>query len=227
MKNTWIKCALALGGLVLSFGSDIALARELGGKPKVSVVKFVNKSALDDTECKGWNWFATDLGSAFQERLISALLKSGKVEVLERETIREIYENEHNLVNSRATKPLKKGQFERASYVFAGAVSDFQWCAEGGGGGLNVGRLLGFGDLDVSTNSSSSSVAVNVRLLDATTGQVLKTASSRAEKSMTRYGLSGEIRSVDFRSSAFTSSPLGQAIEEAVNAATEELLAAI
>jgi NAD(P)-dependent dehydrogenase (short-subunit alcohol dehydrogenase family) len=113
-----------------------------GKKIPVSVTQFKNRSATSDTDrCRGWFNYP-ELGNAFSERLGFALGKYEKFDVLERETIREILDNEVDLANSGRTRAIEKGVgalpgVEKARLNFTDRRLAVEWR-----GGLDVARLL-------------------------------------------------------------------------------------
>lgn len=189
----------------------------------VSVTRFENKAGSPGCD-KDWWWWRDHLGSAFQDMLITALQQSEAVEVLERETIKEIYEGEHGLVNSDEDVSLAKGKFRKARYTFVGAVSEYEYCASDMGGGVNIGALAGWTlPVEVKMNKSSAKVAVDIRMIDTVTGRIVK--SVRAEGDAADGGLSVDLGVADFAAAKKT--PVGQAARAAIEKATKQLLSAL
>lgn len=183
-------------------------------KRAVSVVSFKNGSATGGgsmgSECRGWDWFGGNLGDAFQERLISVLKKSDQVSVLERQVIRNVYENEHELINSEKQRRLARGQFKVADYTLAGTVHSFEWCSSGGGLGVDLGLI------SLGVKRSHATVGVEIRVIETTTGEVVATFSGKGDSSSTRVDADLLTKNVGLKTEQFNNSPLGEAIDQAI-----------
>lgn len=189
----------------------------------VSVTRFENKASSPGCD-KDWWWWRDHLGSAFQEMLITTLNKSENVEVLERETIKEIFDGEHELINSEEDQSLARGKFRKARYTFVGSVSEYEYCASDMGGGVNIGVLAGW-DLPVAVkmNRASAKVAVDIRVIDTVTGRIVKSVRAEGEASDTGMGV--DLGVADFAAAKKT--PVGQAARAAIEKAAKDLLAAL
>lgn len=214
--------------LVLCLAAAPLMAAE---KIPVSVTQFTNESAYvnnPEAGCYYYSYFDNSrMGSALQERLVAELVKDGRFQVLERKNIKDIYYGEHELINSHKTKKIEKGHFKQAKYTLVGVVKSFEWCSGGGGAHVNVGKLLGFGNLEVGGKKSNATVEVEIRLIDTKTGEVVGSKSGSAERSSVQMGLNGNIKGVDLGGSQFKNSLLGRAIDEAIRQAASELLGSI
>ena len=157
------------------------------------------------------------------EMLLTDLVNSGRYTVLERQVINEMYDGEHQLINSGAAVRPKAGQFKIAHYTIAAAVSEFEFCNGGMGGGLNVGRLTGIGELKVGASVAKAKVVVDIRVIDVETGEVIGSVKGKGKSKRTGFDFDGFIEGVDFGSSAFSNSPLGQAVRGAIENATQKL----
>jgi curli biogenesis system outer membrane secretion channel CsgG len=198
-----------------------------GSSPKipVSVSAFENKSATSyspDSSCHYWGWFS-NLGEAFGELLIESLHSYPKFEVLERQQIQRIYENEVDLVNSD-DKTLKKGGFKKARITFVGVVDGFEFCEGSTGGSLDVGSLLGLGNITPSVRKSQAAVSLLLRAIDTASGRVLATSRSKKTQSSTSLGLDFSVEGVSAQGNDFKQSMLGETIREAIDEATSELV---
>lgn len=214
---------------VLLLTSLASMGVQAAEKIRVSVPQFTNRSASgnphEDGNCYGWYWFRSDLGEAFQERLIASLLKDARYEVLERETLTQIVDNEINLKNGERSSKIRKGLFRRAQYTLVGAVSAFEYCESGSSGGINLGSLIGIGDLDLSAKTKSALVEVEIRAVDTTTGRVVTSATGKGNESSASLDTHGLIRGVNFKGKQFKTSVLGHAIDRAVSQAASEVMA--
>jgi curli biogenesis system outer membrane secretion channel CsgG len=144
-------------------------------KVRVSVTRFSDKTASGasvGSNCHGYYLWADRLADAFADVLIEKLEATNKVEVLERDAIREIYANEVDLLNSD-DKSIAKGKFQKANVTLVGMVDGFEYCESGSGAAVNVGRLFGVDDIVPVLKTSSASLSVLIRAIDTATGRIL------------------------------------------------------
>lgn len=184
-----------------------------GPKKRIAVTSFENKV----TGVYG-NW---KLGDSFSEMLTTELVKSGRFVVIERQALKDVL-GEQELGQSGAVKKetaAKVGQVLGAQIIVRGVVSEFQLNESGGGGGI------GFGGFRIGKKSSNAHVAVDIRLVDTETGQVLQShnAVGKAESSGMSVGLSKG--NMDFAAESFQSTPLGQATRQAIQDAVSFIIA--
>jgi curli biogenesis system outer membrane secretion channel CsgG len=208
----------------LAFLVCLLFAAQAQANTPVSITKF--KSKVDSVSCNHhWDWWRDHLGDAFKEMLADELVKSGKVELYERETIKDIYSDEHELVNSDEDVSLKKGKFKKAKYTFVGAVTEYEFCADKKGGSVNVGGLASlFGtpvpDFEIGLAKATAKIAVDIRLIDTETGRVVKTAKGTGIREMNDFNVGTEV--LDYSSASNT--PMGEASREAIAQAAKELV---
>lgn len=107
-----------------------------GGQIPVSVFPFENK--VGDSNCRNdWGYWRNNVGHGLREMLVSALGDDSNLEILEREVIKDVYTDEHQLINSEKSVKPKKGQFKTAKYVLKGALTEYEYCASEDGGGVS------------------------------------------------------------------------------------------
>ncbi|MBI4386507.1 MAG: hypothetical protein HY551_03930 [Elusimicrobia bacterium] len=144
-----------------------------GPRRRIGIVDFVNKSS-----------YGARLGSAASDILITELTKTGKFVVVEREKINKILE-EQKLQASGAIDPrsvIQVGKILGLNAIVTGAVSQFGVKTEG------------FEGLVAQSKRQIAEATVDIRVVDAETGQVLYAESGKgAGKSVKRsfLGLGG------------------------------------
>ncbi len=183
-----------------------------GPKKRIAVTKFENKV----TGVYG-NW---RLGDGFAEMLTTELMKTGQFVVVERQALQDVL-GEQELGQSgvvRKESAAKVGQVLGAQIIIRGVVSEFTLNESGGGGGIGIAGFR------VGGRSSNAHVAVDIRLIDTTTGQVLQShnAVGKAESSGVNVGVSRG--NVDFGAAAFQNTPLGQATRQAIHDAVHFIM---
>lgn len=190
----------------------------------VSITKFTNQAGSSNCRLQ-WDWWERYLGNGLREMLAGELTKSGKVELYERETIGDIYEGEHNLVNSGEDKSLARGKFRKAKYTLVGAVTDFEYCAHSKGGSVNVGgiaRMFGVPapDLSIGGRGATATIEIRLRIIDTTTGRVVKTIQAEGSARDSSFQLDTDLGGYEEQSN----SPMGKSAKEAIEKAAAEAL---
>jgi len=139
--------------------------------PRVAVMDFKNQ-----TPYGGWR-----LGSGAADILTTELVKTGKFDMFERERLSTIIK-EQNLGTSGRVDPASAariGKIIGVNYIITGAVTEYgQSRSGGGGGGVNVGK--------VGYHS-----AVDIRMVDATTGRIVFADTASHSKSSVKVKIFG------------------------------------
>lgn len=188
---------------------EIVLPAPKGPKKTIAVMDFENKAGA----ASEWN-----IGSGMAEMLTTALVNSDHFTVVERQAITKVLAEQDFGASGRtrdAGAP-KIGQVLNAQILVSGAVTEFATKTSGGG------QAIGYKGINLGLSGSSSHVAVNIRLYDATTGEVVD--SLRCEGKASATGISGgytgsQLGGFTFGSSGFVKTPLGKATQEAINKA--------
>jgi hypothetical protein len=105
----------------------------------------------------------------------------------------------------------KVGELLGAQLLVSGAVTEFEATSGGGGGGIGI---AGFA---LSLRTSTAHVAVDIRLVDSTSGQILKSFNASGNAQESGIAVAGNVRGgPTFGTDAFQKTPLGQATREAI-----------
>jgi len=197
-------------------------------KTRLAVSAFEDKSGSQSSCNKGFlrELMGDKLGSGFKDQLVTELAKTGRFQIVERDNLRKMYSDEHELINAdRATKP-KKNKFKAAEFSIVGAVTSFELCQSNVGGDLDVGSLITGGkkSFDVGAERSSASVVLDVRVVGVTTGVVIDSFRAEGAATSTDFKLSGSIKGAKFGSKGFYKTPLGEATREALKDATGKIV---
>jgi curli biogenesis system outer membrane secretion channel CsgG len=162
--------------------------------------------------------------------LIDALAKDGRFVVLERATGLASVQSEQALgtaTSTNAETSAKTGQMIGASAIVRGAVIKYEPAAGGGSlgiGGLPLGSLFG---AQAGVKSQHAVLEISLRLIDTTTGQVISTSSAKGSASSTSAGatLVDRHNGAAIDASAFQTTPIGQAAQDAIVKAVEQIAA--
>jgi curli biogenesis system outer membrane secretion channel CsgG len=178
-------------------------------KTRVAVTAFENKvkTPLPDAS---WR-----IGEGLAEMLTTELVRTGRFIVVERQAIGDVV-GEQALGQSglvRRETAAQSGQILGAQIVVRGAVTEFADSVSGGGAGVQ-GR-----NFAVQGRADNAHVAIDLRLIDTATGQVL--ASHNVSKLASGAGAAFGVRDrrVAFGGDAFFQTPIGQATRAAMQEA--------
>jgi curli biogenesis system outer membrane secretion channel CsgG len=177
-----------------------------------------------------------DIGTGISDMLVDELVNDGSFRVIERKQLDAIMA-EQNLAQSERADPSAKtvaqiGKLLGARYIVTGSVTKFgtensNKSISGGGWGSKYG--VG----SVGTAKGKANVAITTRIIDTTTGEIM--ASAKGEGTSKRSGLllagsgggaAGAVGSIEFGSSGFRDTILGEATEIAVKETAGKLVAA-
>ncbi len=182
------------------------LPAQVGPKKLIAVIDFENKAGVASK---------FRIGSGMAEMLTTALIKSNRFIVVERQAIQDVLTEQDFGASGRTTQEAaaRFGKLLNAQILVRGAVTEFSRASTGGGQAF---RYKGF---SLGMRGGTAHVAVNIRLYDSTTGQVLD--SQRCEGSASSSGLSFAYSESDWAlgTSTFQATPLGKATQAAINKA--------
>ncbi len=165
--------------LVVVATSVAFAAADKGSKPRLAVLEFKNKA---DNQ-----WWYSGGAEAAQDVFVTELVKSGKYRVVEREQL-EALMREKNLTLSGDVDPstaVRVGKLLGVNYLLTGAVTEYGNTDVGGGG---------FG---VSAGKRKFVAAMNARLIDTSTGEIVWADEARAEEASIKVSVFGVGGGVD------------------------------
>lgn len=176
-----------------------------------------------------------DVGKGVTDLLVKFLVQDGTYSVIERKAIDKILA-EQNFSNSDRANPTsaaKLGKLLGVDAIIVGSITQFgnenqNQKVGGGGGGWG-----GFGIGGFSHKKSKAIVTLNARLVDIDTAEILGVAEGHGESSRESTSLLGGGGSwhgwgggaVDFGSTDFKSTIIGEAVNTAVQKMSTEVIA--
>jgi curli biogenesis system outer membrane secretion channel CsgG len=186
-----------------------------GVKKRIAVLTFENKVSSRWYD-KSWN-----IEAGITEMLITELMKTGRFIVLERGSINEVMGEQDFGASGRvrAESAAKVGDILGAQLLVKGAVTEFTEKESGGMGGIAIGGVA------IGGKSNTGHVALDMRMIDSVSGQIL--ASERAESKITQTGVGGIafLGPVAFGGAGYKKTSLGKATREAVHKAVLAVIA--
>ena len=161
------------------------------------------------------------MGTGMADQLADALVNSNNFVVLERQTLSDVIAEQNLAAGPRMakSKTAQIGKIVPAQILVKGTVTEFEENSGGSGSGFNIGGIT-FG-----SNASEAHVAVIIRIIDTTSGQII--ASERVEGKAKSGGATFGIQSgiVGFGTSGFKKTPLGKAVQIAIDKAVVRIIA--
>jgi curli biogenesis system outer membrane secretion channel CsgG len=170
-------CATLLCALVVA--TNASAGDKASTKPRIAVLEFKNKA---DNQ-----WWYHGGAEAAQDVFVTELVKSGKFRVVEREQLEALMQ-EKNLSLSGDVDPstaVKIGKLLGVNYLLTGAITEYG-AAEKGAHGSGIGRIPGF-----SAGKRNFTAAMNARLIDTSTGEVVWADEARGEESSVKVSVGG------------------------------------
>jgi curli biogenesis system outer membrane secretion channel CsgG len=201
-------------------------------KPRVAVLDFdyatvqTNSAAIFGSD--------VDIGKGISDLLITNLVKDGTFSVYERQALDKIM-SEQNFSNSQRADPstaARLGKLAGVDVIIIGAITEFgnetQNKNVGGGGG----GWRGFGVGGIGHSNTKANVAINARIVNVDTGEIVAVAEGKGESSRSSTSLLGGGGNwhgwgggnVDFGSSNFQNTIIGEATKAATDTLTADLL---
>ncbi len=190
---------LSLLFVVLLCGA--AMAAE---KPRIGVLRFTNTTAA--------SWWHGGTGTELQDMLIAELASTKSFSILERReldsVISELKLGESGLVDQRTKKKL--GKLKGADYLIAGTVSSFEFNTAGSDAGVNI---MGF---SIGGKKESAYIAVDVKLINVETGEIVDARTIEANSSGGGIRLSGYMGGSSGSLGKMAKTPTGKAIRACI-----------
>jgi curli biogenesis system outer membrane secretion channel CsgG len=177
------------------------------------------------------NW---DIGKGIADMTVTNLVKDGTFSVIERKKLDSILQ-EQNFSNSDRANPTsaaKIGKVLGVNAIVVGTITQFGLEDKKLGIGGIAGRLGGFGGGNIGTKSGKATVAIDARMVDVNTGEVLAVATGKGSSKRSGLLLGGGggggggfgAGGIDMGSSNFQDTILGEATRSAVEDLVAQLV---
>jgi curli biogenesis system outer membrane secretion channel CsgG len=230
----WKSVLVSTAALAVAALAVATPARAQGGssRPTVAILD------LDYGAIQHWwegNW---DIGKGVADLIVDGLVEDGSFRMIERKRLDAILA-EQNFSNSDRADPsaasvAKIGKALGVKYLIVGSITKFgtekKGMSVGGGGFGRIGGAIGA----VGTQKGKANVAITVRMIDSSTGEIM--ASAKGDGTSQRSGLmlggggagsgGGGAGGFSMTSSDYRDTILGEATEAAVTQVVAKLVAA-
>ena len=175
MKKLLLGMAIAVAGVTAASGAFAAG----DGRPVVGVAEFTNQSAAA--------WWSGGVGWELSGMLSNELSSSGDFHVVERQKMQNVLEEQNLAASGRVASGTgaKIGKLTGAQYLITGTVTAYQENTSSTGGGLS------FKGIGLGGKSSEAYLAVDLRVINTTTGDVdfSRTVEGRSKSSGVAVGV--------------------------------------
>jgi curli biogenesis system outer membrane secretion channel CsgG len=176
-----------------------------------------------------------DIGKGISDLLVTDLVKDGTYSIIERKALDKIMA-EQNFSNSDRANPnsaAKLGKLLGVDAILVGSITEFGDETKNTGVGGGGGNWHGFGMGGFKHKNSKANVALTARLVDVDTGEILAVAEGKgqsARSSTSMLGGGGNWHgfgsgNVDFGSSDFQNTIIGEAVKAATDQLSTEVVA--
>lgn len=164
----------------------------------------------------------SDFARGMTEMLTTALMKTNRFIVLERAVMDKVVGEQDFGASGRVnpeTAP-KVGKIIGAQAMITGDITEFSYSQSSMGGNMQV--LRGFG---AKTEKVTALVAVDIRVIDAATGEVLASERAQGKAQMSNVSAAVTAGGSNFSVAAGENTPLGQATRQALQGAVAAIVA--
>ena len=188
------KALFAIASLTLFVSSAFA------AKPVLAVAEFRNDTSA--------GWWSSDVGNDLAGMLANELAGTEKFKLVERHKLGAVLDEQDLASSGRVKKSTgaKLGQMTGAQYVVVATVSAFDNKTRETGGGIS------FHGIGLGGKQEEAYIAVDLRVVDTTTGEVEFTRTVEARS--TSYGIhgSGYVKGLSGGLGKYENTPTGKAI---------------
>ena len=176
-----------------------------------------------------------DVGKGISDLLVTNLVKDGTYSVIERKALDKILA-EQNFSNSDRANPTsaaRLGKLLGVDAIIVGSITEFGDETKNTGVGGGGGNWHGFGMGGFKHKNTKANVALTARLVDVDTGEILGVAEGKGQSSRSSTSMLGGggnwsgfgAGAVNFGSSDFQNTIIGEAVKAATDQMTTEVIA--
>jgi curli biogenesis system outer membrane secretion channel CsgG len=184
---------------VLSLGNIYAQE-----KPRIGVLRFTNQVA-------GLYWWRSTVASELQDLLASELVSTRAFQVLERKEINAVLSEQDLSASGRVSKStlVKMRKIKGAKYMIAGTVAAFEKTSAKGG-------KVGYKGFSIGGKKEKTYIAVDVKVIDAETGEIVDARTIEATIKAKAIGASARVKGFSVAGAKAKKTPTGKAIRACI-----------
>lgn len=194
----------------LSFQHSLPPLPEDAIKPVVAVTTFRNETGFSG------QW---ELGRGIPDLLVSELLQSKRVVVVDRQNLPEVVGEITRQSNDlfRKEDGVTRGRLKNARYLIRGVIADF----------TQTGNTTGWfrsSKVEAGIWGTRALVMINLTIIDVESGEVLCSVPAEGSAYASFYWTKFNYKDVSFGGDAFFKTPIGAATRQAVKQAVIEIM---
>ena len=223
-----LRLVLGLGIALIAAAGMTGSAHAQGSKrPTVAVMDF-DYGAVNNWWSGVWGNY--DIGKGMADQVVDELVNDGSFRVIERKKLDTVLAEQDFAQSDRAdpsaAKLAKVGKVLGVKYIISGSITKFATSDKNySGGGLVGGKIGGLG-----LKKAKSEVTVTLRMIDATTGEIMLSAKGEGVSNKgggISVGGAGHGGGAGFSmgSSEYKASALGDAQEQACKLVVQQMIA--
>jgi len=199
---------LVLIGFLVILGCGPATA---GEKPRLGVLRFTNQTHV--------GWWNASMARDMQDMLIAELASMGTFRVLERKELGAVLREQDLGASGRISQSTRAriGKVTGAKYLVAGTVTSYEESTSGTGGGIS------FAGISIGGKQTKAYMAIDVKVIDAETGEVYDARTVEANSSSGGLDLGLSFSGFSGNLGGFEKTPAGKAIRACVMEVAEYL----
>lgn len=173
-------------------------------KPRIGVLRFTNQVA-------GLYWWHSNVARELQDMLSSELVSTRAFQVLERKEIGAVLSEQDLSASGRVSKStlVKMRKIKGAKYLIAGTVAAFEQSGAKGG-------KVRFKGLSVGGKKTKTYIAVDVKVIDAETGEIVDARTIEASAKGKAIGAGLSLRNFSIAGGEAKKTPTGKAIRACI-----------
>ena len=161
----------SITALVIMTGLAVTGTAYAASKPVVGLADFKKSVSV--------NWWGGQVGKDMADMLANELMGTKKFTVVERQKLNAVITEQDLAASGRIRKGTgaKTGQLTGARYLVSGTVTSYEESTASTGGGLS------FKGIRVGGNKGKAYIAVDLRVIDSSTGEVVDSRTVEANSS--------------------------------------------
>lgn len=171
---------------------------------RIGVLRFTNQTSA--------GWWRGSVGTELQDMLASELVSTKAFSVLERKEIDAVLGEQELSASGRVSSStkVKMKKLKGAQYLVAGTVSAYEEGVSGQKGGVS------FKGISVGGKKSKSYIAVDLKVIDTETGEIVDARTIEANAKGSALGAGLSLRNFSVGGEDYKETPTGKAIRACI-----------
>lgn len=232
IRKRWTGIAVCFLAMMAGVNEGANAQNASSRRPRIAIMDFDYATVQSSTSALfGTN---VDVGKGIADLLVTNLVKDGSYSIIERKALDKILA-EQNFSNSDRADPTsaaKIGKMLGVDAILVGSITQFGNETKNKGLGGAGGNWGGYGLGGFHHSNSNANVAIDARLVNVDTGEILAVAEGKGQSARSSTSLLGGggnwhgfgAGNADFGSSDFQQTIIGEATKAAVDKLSTDLV---